>query len=227
MGNILGGFNLGPHLGRKDPALIAHWSRSGVEARKASPYRCQAIASKNGERCKCMPARGVRGYYHFCHWHLGGADRLRYDIEREARHKRTLALGDTPSRELRAQKGLKQIANTRMRYAWRHTSPEIPGTTLIPPDHIEPKVRSILKREFSIDIDAAANPETNHPYTYRCIDKLRHSAFRLYKRRNNDTISDFFFERISINIKCALKQERRYWAKHDKLERLASSWDAP
>jgi hypothetical protein len=225
MTNRLAAFNLGPMLGRNSEEFKARWARIGVEARKASPYRCEATANVTGVRCGRLPAKGEKGYYRYCAQHLGGADRIAYDLEREARHKRTLALGDIPINEARARGALKQIANTRLRYAWRKQSPEIPGSTLILPDHIEPKILHILQQDYKIDIDAM-NKETGHPFTPQCIDRLRHSAYRIYKRRNNPGGAGEVFEsHIALIIRSALRREKRYFEKRAKLEASMPAWD--
>jgi hypothetical protein len=215
MGSVICTSNLGCYLSGSGVDQIRHlhvWSSAGIEARRVGP-KCVAVARHSGQRCQCNPVRGGR----FCVRHTRGADRRASDVVLEKHHREMLE-GGNPVRVERALRGLSKIAARRLRQLWGTEGsltgdPDFPGSTLSLDDYCERKIRDWLLHECGVDLDATRLPDTGHHHTARAVDRMRHIAWRVYKRRNN---RDPEFEALMRGrVKWVLHYDRQWWAHYD------------
>lgn len=163
------GYQLGRHLGCKDPAHLARWLAALTAGKNRLP-RCTAV-TRLGKPCRSHAMIGTDR----CQWHLTGAARVKFNETRIARLERLARLSDIGLRgRSKARAGLRNIQRFKLMQIWK-VDPSVPGEVFELDPEAEQRVRAALLADFDIDLDAELE-ETGRVPSPRLCYRLRRAV---------------------------------------------------
>jgi hypothetical protein len=194
-------WQLGAHLGSRDPEHVSRWLNAMWAGRRAAP-KCEGD-TKTGARC-C----GQRLYGSIrCIHHTRGAERDRVDMARLERQRR-FAHSNCASERASALRQIRNIERRLLHRYWK-INPEAEGSTLELSSSDELKARQYLRSGFGLDIEAV-DGVTGKPLTPRAVDRARWAAYLGMTARCAD-------EAARRRVASLLRDERQYWARNPSL----------
>jgi hypothetical protein len=189
---------LGEYLGRRDAEHVSRWHAAMMAGSRRAP-RCDGV-TRTGAPCQGQRLYGSR----FCIHHTRGVERDRVDEVRLARACKAAARANNAIDRAKAVKTIRNIQRRSLHRAWLN-HPETEGSSLELSQHEEERVRSFLRDDLGLDIEAA-DAHTRRPLTPRALDRARWAGYLQLKHRIDPDAA----RRRIVGL---LRDERRYWAR--------------
>jgi hypothetical protein len=105
-----------------------------------------------------------------------------------------------------AEATLRAIARRQLHRAWK-IDPSLPGSTLSLSAHDEARVIEWLRDTHNVDLEHHPLHDNGHPFSARCIDRLRWGAALSLTGRLDA-------EGGRRRVVVALRDDLKWWAKH-------------